>query len=155
MARHIWSVLCSKVVTDSASQNVSLIDVLEQLDVTVTRAKVEQEQDTVIVPFSGQLVSLWGRGNLDEGEDVSGRVRFISPSGEELEKTEYSVDLSNYPRVRTVFKMNGFPVRMGEVGNYCFSIEQASEQGGWDVVAEVAVQVKIIVTTEGGGNCAP
>ena len=157
MARHIWSVLCGKMMTDQASNNVSLIDIVEQLNVTAQKVKKNNSsgEETLIVPFGGQLVSLWCRDDLAEGETVTGRTRIISPTGHELGKAEYTVDLTDHRRVRSVFAVNGLPVRIGENGNYLFTVERRGTSGEWEMTAEVPVQIEIAITEIEGGDGAP
>jgi|GEM_PF-4752138 len=56
MARHMWTIMCSKSSIDRQTNNLSLFDIIEKIDVAVV-AQVDQ----IIVPIPFHLVTMWVR----------------------------------------------------------------------------------------------
>jgi hypothetical protein len=86
LIEHIWTVLCSRVITSRESNNVSLIEVTEQveLEVGVQGAKQSSYQSVIPLPFNLVLASLWSRVEDDKPVEVTAKDLFIAPSGKIL-----------------------------------------------------------------------
>ncbi len=147
MITHIWSVLCARTVIDSETNNISLIDVLEQLNL-----KVEPVPDGKVglVPIPYEVVSFWRRTRSNEPTQGRARLRLLAPDGKEIGPAhEVQLDLSAHPRLRSRARGLGIPVLVS--GEYHFTVELQSEDGGtWDEVARIPLQVTI-EPAEGAG----
>ncbi|MFB6212469.1 MAG: hypothetical protein ABEI53_01470, partial [Candidatus Magasanikbacteria bacterium] len=67
---HIWSVLCNKTLVDQDTNNISLIDVVEKIDLAGPLEEIEEvtegnKKAEIGVDF--QLVSFWFRA--DDSKD--------------------------------------------------------------------------------------
>ncbi len=142
--RHIWTVLCQKSIIDQESNNISMIDVVEQLSVMTekTGEKPSQTSDDLalgatpaVIPFRLEVVTLWTRDSIDLAESQLSRMKIVSPSGKELFSAERSVDLTKHVRSRGRQISIGFPFLASEEGVYCFIIEK------WDAQKEDFVEV--------------
>src|SRR5690349_10209037 len=104
--RHVWSVLCSRATTDRDTNNVSLIEVLEQVEFVV-REPLNYPANT---PFNAQLVTLWARSPLDVPTRTMARLRLLSPTGTELAAVESEVDLETSTRNRQLLNVRGLRI---------------------------------------------
>lgn len=143
--KHIWTVLCRESVIDKETNNISLINVVEQISVSTPipfeRQPAGQARGGPI-PISLEIVSLWIRA--EEAEPALGhcRVTVLSPSGPLEEAHRIPVDLRKYQRMRTRQRFGGLPV--SEPGQYLFRVEYRDDgETGWYEVG--AIPVRIII----------
>lgn len=145
MIRHVWSVLCSQSVRDADTQNVSLINVIEQLK-GVLKADAPTE-GAILLPLPMELISLWERGDWELLEQaptatVKAAIRIYDPTGEQLARAELTADVSGQHRCRTVLRLNGIPLTVS--GRYRLEVA-VLDDGETDgrVVAELPIEVII------------
>lgn len=148
MIDHIWTVVCSNVVTDKDTNNVSLHNVIEQLSIEKIPDEVKEQAqkeglDKFIIPFKIHVVSLWAREDLNKGSIGYGRINLISPSGDPLTRSQdFEINLLDHRRFRSRGNFPGFPI-VGE-GKYKFIVElRETETSKWEIVAEIPVEVRI------------
>ena len=136
MVEHVWTVLCTKSTIDSESNNISLVEVLEQLSVGDPGGPKEG-----IVPLPVELVTLWSRKNYDQPVAGRGRTSFVRPSGVIPESIqEHPIDLRVSKRLRHRQKFAGIPVR--EAGLHLFRVELFDEATAqWLLVASIPLEI--------------
>ena len=125
----LWAVLCQSSVVDSQSNNVSLHNVLEQLNIEATPQDSKQQvadKDAVIkVPFHFQIVALWK--NLTEkkqGLKADLKVKFIDPKGDLVQELINTLDFpKDKPRNRVIIGSDAILVNMNRSGEYRFILE--------------------------------
>lgn len=120
MAKLIWSMLCEKPLIDSQTNNVSLINIIEEFSVPNVPISIPQ-------PFF--IVSLWQRELSDKNkpENFEYRIMLVSPSKSERELIKYKVKIEK-ERHRT---MNGIiGLKIGELGTHYISVE-IKKDGDW------------------------
>ena len=62
MIKHIWSILCKESIINQDDNNLSLIDVLEQLQVVaVPQGEVKETEPSINVPINYELVTFLTR----------------------------------------------------------------------------------------------
>ena len=132
--RHVWTVVCEKVVVDSRTNNASL-DVLEQV---LLGPEAFGSDAPVLVPMPMTIASLWHRNELDDPERGTARMTIIDPSGTRIAEAEIAVDLTQHVRSRSFAQTGGMPIT--GVGVYEFVIEQQANDD-WTEVARVPLQV--------------
>jgi len=123
MAQHVWSVICARSIIDSDSNNISLIDVLEQLTV----GPLPEEPGTLVIPVNFEVVTLWSRSNHQGGRWRS-RLVMITPQGTNHASAPMDVDLTRFERVRNRARTMG--LQYEGPGRYEFRIE-LQEDGEW------------------------
>ena len=141
MIDHVWSVVCGRSSTDRETNNISLFDVIEQLNV-LGPLPPPQPGATAAIPIAFELVSVWSRANPEEGEDSTGRVRLLGPNGNQLFENTFPVSLIDYPRMRTQLRTMGFPL-VG-TGRYTFVVEIQRANSQWESVARIPVQLESV-----------
>jgi len=108
MILHVWSILCTRSVIDSSTNNISLIDVLEQLNVNMPQSVSGSEP---VVPINYEFVSYWIRGDVNATPRGRARLILMAANREQIgNPSEYDVDLSNFVRLRTKVQLSGFPI---------------------------------------------
>ena len=135
MADHIWTVLCSKHFTDPESKIISLIDVTEKIYVgggnvseLLEQAK-SQGNKGIQFDVKMQIVTWWIRSDPTVPETVALQLTFVSPSGEQLYRQSFEVDLEEGAvSRRTVIRFDKLWVT--EFGRYWFVLEKQSPSRG-------------------------
>ena len=136
MPRHIWSVLCRSVSTDKDSNNVSLLEVTEQLG-----GSVMGEVKPDAIPFQLSFVTLWSRSDPDQGEKAAARLRLLGPNGGDAAPSiQQEVDLTHFRRLRTKVLLASLPYR--GPGQYEFSVE-LEEDTTWVEVARIPLEINV------------
>ncbi|MEA3344807.1 MAG: hypothetical protein U9Q78_00935 [Chloroflexota bacterium] len=136
MIDHVWTVVCSRSVIDRDSNNVCLLNVLEQ----ITVGGKPTAEDVEAIPIEMEVVSLWARSDLDVPTGGAERLTLVSPSGEVLFSGESEIDLSAHRRFRNRARFRGLPIR--EEGRYVFRVEsQADDEVGWHHAADIPLEV--------------
>jgi hypothetical protein len=141
MIRHVWSVLCSKSTIDRETNNISLIEVLEQLEVTVRSMGPTPPPG---VPLTAELVTLWAREDPSRPTSGRGRSRLLDPQDNELGAFEYEIDLDTAPRHRSQGRIQGLRL----AGNGWYNWEVAFRLGDtdpWTIVSRVPVEISVVM----------
>lgn len=132
--KHIWTVACSHAVVDRDSNNVSLLNIIEQLTIH------EAPRPDAILPIQLDVMTLWAREDAEIPTTDNSRLRLISPDGKALGAFESAVDLSSHERSRAKITFQGLP--LASSGTYKFIVEQKSEEATrWKRVAEIPLSV--------------
>lgn len=121
MIKHIWTVLCRRSVIDQDTNNLSLYDILEQLEVEAKlKEDISQKNLVINVPIEFDVVSLW----LTEKEDSfegSFIIEVEDPEGKVLKTFDNKLSIpQGMRRMRTRLKVNGFAVKGS--GDYNFNV---------------------------------
>lgn len=146
MIDHVWSVVCTRSATDRETNNISLFEVIEQLNVLGPLP----EGANVGLPISFELVSLWSRAQPAEAEESTARFTLIAPNGVEIHGQEFAVNLTENIRMRTQLRSVGFPVR--GAGRYTFKVEIRRAGENWEMVARIPVQLESIAQAPAQAN---
>lgn len=134
MINHVWSVLCETSILDQDSKLLSLINVLEQLNIPETSSPDHE------LPVVVNLVSTWIRTDLNVPSQGQSRINFVSPSGTVLQSLNNEVDLTKYERLRARGQFRG--LKLPEEGQYYFDVEfREDDQHNWLKVASVPLKV--------------
>lgn len=149
MATHIWTVLCSKTLVDQLTNNVSLIETIEQVSVPENTDPNENK----LLPLEHEVVSFLVRSNLDEPEKVSVRANLETANGDVLRGGQTEVDLTVSTRARSIMKFGILPVH--GPGIYYFVIETLNEDTqDWLPVTRIPLQV-VYLTNSAQQSPAP
>jgi hypothetical protein len=139
MIQHAWTVPCRMSITDQETNNVSLIGVLEELQIAPPHIRVDSLRG--LVPMF-DLVTLWTRANPETPEVGYARTCLLSSTNEEIGQQEAEIDLRQNRRVRSVSRFVGFP--LVRAGIYYFRIQRREDQNAaWEEVARVPLDVAV------------
>lgn len=140
--QHRWSILCTKSSIDAQSNNLSLFNVIEQVDISM---ELFANRKDGAVPINLELVTLWEK--LIDGYEVQGDIEmeFQDPQGKSLGKFPYVISMQK-KRHRHIVRLDGLPVT-DKSGRYVFKVRKKEEKGGRFVeVGEVPVEINIAYT---------
>ena len=144
MAKHVWSVLCYKCSIDRSTNSVSLLEVLEALQVGA-----DPSDERALVAQRCELASLWRRTEWETPEKSFSRVRVLAPDSTLIATAQSEVDLVSATRSRLVVQLSAFPL-MGP-GIYEFLVDGSSDGTSWEEVARVPVEVTFNPTLQAEG----
>lgn len=137
MIDHVWTVLCSRSIIDSESNNVTLQNVVEQLNIS------GEPTPEGMVPVELEVVTLSARADFALPGRGKGRVRLVPPSGDSVDVFEFDVDLSKHKRHRHRGHIRGLSV--SGPGRYVFEVElRCQGDTEWSVVAVVPLEVVFV-----------
>lgn len=137
MARLLWSLICRRAIVDENFKAVSLIDVLEGIDVGLPPG-----EKLSVIPVESAFVTLWTRLNATKPESPSTqRIRVIGPDGAESPPVFAPMDLSNHRNWRNVVQFRGITFR--GPGDYTFVVELGSGDQ-WVEHSRVVLAVNLV-----------
>lgn len=139
MVEHLWTVLCSRSLVDVESQNISLLEVIDEISVA---PEALTDPQGITLPLRMELITCWRRSNLAQGTKTRAKMTLVHPDGRTLEEQSYSVDLSESTRRRTRFRIPGITVT--KAGTYWFRMEvQTVGNGPWIKVAQLPLDIVV------------
>ena len=143
--RHRSAVLCQTTIVDQRSQNISLINVIDQLTVEKGSQKHipnEQQSKGVVVPFTADFVIHSERSSTDQSESCKGRILIKGPEQQKIDEINFEVDLSEHSRSRFVVQFSVFPF-VG-TGIYQLEVEYCDDDTDeWKPVDRVPLEVLV------------
>ena len=152
MIKHIWSVLCRRSVVDSQSNNVSLIDVFEQLQVGISPfdSSDTSVSEGISIPVQYELVNFWSKTNEVVEEKGSIRIVLLDPKGKEIKRMDKDLIIpQTNRRMREINKIQGISLKGNGIYNFVVSIKQ-EDSDLYITVAEIPLEVKIGEDTKQG-----
>lgn len=153
MAEHVWSILCDRSVIDKSSNQVSLLNVVESLNLFVDQEELDtlrqldsSSDEAPSVRRRMHFVTWWVRSDLEAPETVPIRIVVISPRGTRGGTAPATVDLSEKSSYRIQIVIDGLKF-LGE-GRYWFAVEQKVGTEEWCEVARVPLTVAVTEANE-------
>jgi hypothetical protein len=144
MAKNVWSVLCHKGATHQRTNQISLLDVIEEITVVPQEILIEKPK-AVTMQVSMELVSMWIRSDLSVPESSACRVRLVTPMRSKHYTDVLELDLKDHIRVRSTVQIDVIPYY--GPGLYYFVVEQRriadSKVQTWKTVAHVPLEIQV------------
>lgn len=142
MIKHIWSVLCRESIIDSETNNISLLNVFEQLSADVSISAPDKKHTRVNVPIKYEVVSLWSKLS---NKKVNARieVEIVDPQGQNLKSFTQELEFpAKMRRMRSRLRITGMSLTVP--GDYKYKIKIKEEnQDKYIAVAELPLQVEL------------
>ncbi len=129
MAQFVRGIVCQRVITDQATNSVSYIDAIEELQFSSLPA--------VLPPFI--VGTLWERG--EEEEELEIRLRFVRPDGKHSHEFTPPKTALIRQRHRVNLTVGGLPVAVE--GRHTIVIHQRVG-GRWRKVASYPLYVDVL-----------
>lgn len=137
MIEHAWSLICTKCVTDPDSKNVTLFEVVEQLNA------MPGTDFPVLAPFQTDFVSTWYRTNPERGSRGTGKIVVHGPSGVAVEGAQFAIDLTEFYRAHIVIRSAG--IQLEGAGTYYFAVSfRTNDQEQWHEVVRIPLNVAVM-----------
>ena len=140
----IWALLCENIIVDRDTNNVSLINVVDEL--TVPASPPEGPPGAVfesIVILNLRMAILWTRSIPSVPEVGEARVKVVAPDDSISFSPQLEVDLTQGPRERALGHLLNSPFPSWREGEYLFKIEARSADFDWQEMFELPLWVKI------------
>jgi len=146
MIKHIWTVLCRKSILDQESNNISLLDVVERLQVKLSIKREGQKPDGFVISTEFEIVSFWIRDKIDKEEKIQISIETLDSEDNKL--GEFTRDLTFSPKMKKMrLRVKMLNIKLTESGLYHFRIKsKASKQAKWKTEAEIPLEVELIKT---------
>lgn len=152
MIRHVWTVPCTMSIVSQGTNNISLLEVLEE--VTLAPSESGPVKDRFSIPLIFDVVSMWGREVPDAPEKGLARLQLISPENKVVLDQATEVDLTEFRRLRLLSKVLG--LGKPKTGEYQFKISRrASEHDEWEEVGTVPLYVIVEGNSDEGAEDVP
>ena len=142
--RVTWALICRHAITNRDSNNISLIEVIDELTVAGPPPQSDLqvgEASNVLIDL--QLVVLWSRSDPNISEKSPTRVKAVGPYGAEALTVERIVDLTEFSRMRMLAHLLGAPIPFAQQGQYLFNIEVQTCDSQWEEVFQVPLWVNV------------
>lgn len=134
MIEHIWSVLGTKTLVDSETNNISIIEIIEELT-------VENFTKPGVIQIDYEIVTFWFRENAKKEETIEYKINLVTPSGKDKGGPEVKYIFGpGIQRNRSRVILKSFPLE--ELGLYKFHILQKKSGGKFSDVAFIPITVK-------------
>lgn len=142
--KHIWSVVCNSSSIDQETNNFSLYNVIEQLEIKVKPGGIPKNEDSAVVGITLELITLWKKEAAGESLDVEQRTEWVDPAGKVLLSSVGGFKIGKViDRARFRFQANGLKVTVP--GYYYFRVAaRYATDTDFIIVAETPVQVNIL-----------
>lgn len=142
---HIWSIICGSANVDQATNNVSLFNVLEQLNIDPKAFVVAENNPKIpVVNINFELFTLWKKNKKGLAVSALEKIDFIDPKGVVLGTIKSPLELSkDKDRFRLRVLIEGLKVTTP--GEYKFKISVKDKSAvTYEVVAQIPLEVKAI-----------
>ena len=137
MAELLWAVLCYKANVDKETNNVSLLDVLEQITLQPGQ-DLEDEAEGIAMAHHMELATLWRRTDPAVPELGHMRLELVTPRNNVSGRAELPLRLDTSVRYRGIVKLDALPFE--GFGTYRFRVSK-KEEGDWREVTSVPLEV--------------
>lgn len=142
MIHHVWTLPCRVVISSQETNNVSLIEILEEISIKAQPIILQGKELRGIIPAIFDIVTLWAREKPDQPDSGFGRISLISPDGETIFLQESEIDLKESKRMRSVGRIFGFPAEQDGIHFLKVEIRSNSEDQ-WVEVWRIPIEVTI------------
>jgi hypothetical protein len=152
MARHVWSVLCEKVLVDHTSKLVSLVEVIERINVQedpehtisneLAKARATGKRG-LNIPVRFTLASWWVRSNYAVAESPTVRVRIQNEAYEELYEKVVALNLGD-PNTGGRVLLNFDKMPFTGFGRYWLIVDEPGHDGAdWNPATMIPIELAL------------
>jgi hypothetical protein len=137
MIRGEWVLCCERVIIDAQTNNATLVNVLEQLNLP----ERNDDADVALVPLAFTIIATWSGEEGRAGESQY-RLRFVDGAGQEIFAENHIVRFApGFHRMRSQVVMFGFPVRAS--GQYTIESQLPGETDPNEWVTQASCHIDI------------
>lgn len=142
MADLMWALICYKASLDKETNQVSLLDVLEELTLAGDPTSTIAEGEKIAIAQHMEFATLWKRTEFEKPEvGVAMKLEIIAPSGKTLvASAELPLRLDTARRYRGIIRMEGLPFE--GFGFYQFRLLGKHGEENWQEVTSVPLELK-------------
>lgn len=144
--KHVWSVLCSKSITDKEENLISLISCIEHVEIKINKKNEENpNQQIKAISVNLELVSSWFDNDLEHVRKFEMQIKITDNRYKEIEKFSAPFVLAeNMKILRTRMKIAALPIIKS--GLYFFKVSFRNEkEQKFTAVAEIPLELDTII----------
>ena len=124
--KHLWTIICSQGIINSATNNLSLIELIEELSLYDT----PPEGKKVVLPFQFVVISNWCRTNENVPETAESKLVMRPPDDKPEDIFQGQIiDLTKSRFAKNLTHLMGFQFR--GFGDYKFETHIKDKKGKW------------------------
>jgi len=139
--KNVWTVVCKNSITDSDTNSLSLLETLDEIQITY-KDKIETNE-VKILPISFHVVSLWFNEDIKTDRKFDLVVEVTDPSGKLLKDFKQECIIpAGKKRLRATTKIQGFGFT-GQ-GKYLVSTKYREDKTTYKKVAETPIDISLI-----------
>jgi len=139
----LWALLCETVIIDQQTNRVSIIGVIDEINVPAPPPEGPSETgESPITAANMRLIALWSRSDHSVPESSQARMRIVAPNGDEWRSEEHEVDLTDAPLARTIGHITGLPP-LARDGMHLFKLESQVSDATWTEKFELPLSVQV------------
>lgn len=131
--KYIRTILCAKSIVEAESSNISLIELIEAITISIPQP-LPQDKPTAL-PFGFEVVSFWTKEKDADDAQIDLKLEAIDPKGNVLNSHS---GIFTFPKdkdsMRFIFKIAGFNVT--ESGIYLLRLSYKKHRETEYVIAE-------------------
>ncbi len=136
--KHLWSIICERSSIDYESNNLSLFNCLEQLQVTIDKSK-QKDGEQLIIPLAFQLFSLW---ELENETMIELTIEVVDPDGSIINSLEAPFPIKgSFKRFRSRINIPGLPITIS--GRYLMRLKRKLQDNEFKVEAELPIEISV------------
>jgi hypothetical protein len=142
MAEHCWTIVCEKALVNEGSNTLSLIEIIEEINIAGPAGELDREREHIDLPFSHTVVTVWTRSDPETPESGEGRITLEGEPVEGLEQStvQVPIDLASAKRMRTIINARG--LRIAGPGTLWFVVACLKE-GRWTEVGRTGIDIRL------------
>ncbi len=142
MIKNIWSILCKQSIIDRETNNLSILDILEEIKVNINPEKSLKIKDIDIpININYEFISLWKRDTSSSVEKFTLQLSIHDPQKKVIKTFNQEVifqqGITNH---RSIFRISGFLATTS--GEYLFKIKVLENQK--ENYQEIPLKIDII-----------
>ena len=153
----MWSIICSGVSIDKSTNNVSLFNVIEQVQIprnNLVEVK-EKEEKWLAIPMPFYLMMLWSKPSTNTIEKASVEIKLVDSKNKSRKIGEFDIKFApKMERIRFKFQYAG--IRVSSSGAHVFKIflredgqKKFREVGSAQLSIEILPETKPVISNEG------
>lgn len=153
MAKHIWTIICKRAITDRDSGNLSIIEIIDTMTIQGESSELPVTTAPVVARYTGKfivfpadiaLISRWRRTDPETAEVQMLRLRLLDPAGRALAGSfPLSVDLTKEFQTQIVARLPQLLVSPGG-GIHTLQLQAPRGEGenqGWRTAVKVPLTI--------------
>ena len=152
MINHIWSVICKKSIVDSQTNIISLLEIIEVLDVNVVLPPNLDPKSNINIPIEFEFVTMWQRDFVNKEENFDTQIVVTDPKGTQLNAINGKMNMPiNMMRLRSITRISG--LGLTDSGNYTLFLKMKQQNDkNYKAVTAIPLEVKLTKNIQNNTN---
>lgn len=144
--KHLWSLICGSTVVDKVSNNISLFNVTERLNISFNKDDITRiRQKDISIPINFEVVNQFEI--LSEIKNFEVRLDLLDPSGVCLTTTEHKIEMpnkNNAKNIRFIVKISKIKITSSGKYHISVSVREPNEKE-FEEVYKIPLSVDILL----------